>query len=89
MAIELIRKIEKSLDAQLMKIWTLAKERGQGRRGRWQGVPWHRARAKPLRLGMKTDGNGWKNPSPVSVSAFYYRKQERDKRNCENERKRK
>jgi hypothetical protein len=49
---------------------------------------------------MKTDGNGRENPSPVSVSAFYHRKrdrvrnsrerkQERDKRNCENEQKRK
>jgi hypothetical protein len=46
------------------------------------------------------DENGRKNLSPVSVSAFYHRKwdrvrnsrerkRERDKRNCENERKRK
>jgi hypothetical protein len=46
------------------------------------------------------DENGRKNTSPVSVSAFYHRKRdrvrnsrgrkrERDKRNCENERKRK
>jgi hypothetical protein len=51
-------------------------------------------------LGMKMDKNRWKNSSPVSVSAFYYRKRDRvrnsrerkwkrDKRNCENERKRK
>jgi hypothetical protein len=51
-------------------------------------------------VGMKTDGNGRKNPSLVSVFAFYHRKRdrvgnsrerkrERDKRNCENERKRK
>jgi hypothetical protein len=53
-----------------------------------------------IELEMKTDGNGWKNPSPVSVSSFYHlkrdrvrnsreRKRERDKRNCENEQKRK
>jgi hypothetical protein len=51
-------------------------------------------------LGMKMDGNERKNPSPISVSAFYHRKRdrvrnsrerkrERDKPNCENERKRK
>jgi hypothetical protein len=53
-----------------------------------------------LQLGMKTDENGRKNPSPIFVSALYHwkqdrdrnsqeRKRERDKRNCENEQKRK
>jgi hypothetical protein len=57
-------------------------------------------RSQPEVLPPSRDENGRKTPSPIFVSAFYHqkrdqvrnsreRKRERDKRNCENERKRK
>ena len=34
-------------------------------------------------VGMKTDGNGWENPSPISVAIFFDRERERDRNSRE------
>ena len=41
-----------------------------------------------LEVGMKTDGNGWEDPSTISVSVFYYGKRERERNSWVRERKR-
>ena len=44
--------------------------------------------ASPLKVGMKTDRNGWENCSTISVSVFYYGKREQEWNSWVEERKR-
>jgi hypothetical protein len=58
--------------------------RGQrGRRWQDEGIIF-----VTIQVGMKTEGNGWENPSTISVSIFYYRKREWERKSQERERKR-